>query len=288
MAYVLEPERSLAKELSRVVRKELDDAVSGLDSSAGARTAVHEARKSIKKVRAVLRLLRKDLGHDFKKRNRQLRKASRALSGLRDGDVLAGTVGALRKSDPSSMASQAEREILRGLHAAGRNVRRDAQKNTRRALKILRQAGKSLPKEIRDAGRGDAPRGGVVEGYKKARRAMRDLSADASADDFHAWRRRTKDHWYHMRLLKQRTRAAAVRVSELKRLETWLGDANDLELLRAAILKTPQGSGDDGSRAVALRALDKAQDVLRRRSLALGRRLFRATPKQFERSAKWG
>jgi hypothetical protein len=57
-------------------------------------------------------------------------------------------------------------------------------------------------------------------------------SIRANSDDarFHTWRRRVKDHWYHMRLLEHLNATAHARARRLTRLEAWLGDDHNLVL----------------------------------------------------------
>jgi hypothetical protein len=60
--------------------------------------AVHEARKDLKKLRAVLRLVRDDLGDAvYRSENVRFRDAGRMLSGARDAHVRVETLAALRE-----------------------------------------------------------------------------------------------------------------------------------------------------------------------------------------------
>jgi hypothetical protein len=72
MAYRSKRRKPVATELSRIVAKECDNALEELSgkNSTSRDEAVHEARKSVKKIRAVLRLLQKDLGEDYRPKNR--------------------------------------------------------------------------------------------------------------------------------------------------------------------------------------------------------------------------
>ena len=62
MAFRLSRRHSIPVQLGRIARREIDAALDELDRRALDRRAIHEARKSVKKVRAVLRLLRDALG----------------------------------------------------------------------------------------------------------------------------------------------------------------------------------------------------------------------------------
>ena len=85
MAFRLE-QRPLAKQLRRLVRKELDAAIDGLDVGHASAIRVHDVRKHIKKARAIVKLLRGPLGKSYARQNERLRAAGRRLSGLRGRD----------------------------------------------------------------------------------------------------------------------------------------------------------------------------------------------------------
>jgi hypothetical protein len=107
------------------------------------------------------------------------------------------------------------------------------------------------------------------------------VSTDPENRPFHTWRRRVKDHWYHMRLLEALTGRAQVRTRRLKQLETWLGDDHNLVMLRATILEAPARFGDERMTAVVLGCAAKYETTLRRRALKSGRQLFASTPSAF-------
>src|SRR5262245_3745690 len=94
MSFQLKPDQSLRKNLRRIVQKQIDGALEELaGTSAGTRDdAVHEARKSLKKVRAVLRLARPVIGQsDYRQANTCCRDAARPLTEVRDASILIET-----------------------------------------------------------------------------------------------------------------------------------------------------------------------------------------------------
>jgi hypothetical protein len=111
-------------------------------------------------------------------------------------------------------------------------------------------------------------------------------SVHANPDDsaFHMWRRRVKDHWYHIRLLEGINAKALRRARRLKRLETWLGDDHNLVLLRTTMLNEAAQFGRDRTTALVLGCIATHQATLRRRALRLGHRLFARRSKVFRRS----
>jgi hypothetical protein len=155
-----------------------------------------------------------------------------------------------------------------------------------RVERALRQSAKDTSKSIRRAAGRGAMISGIVRGYRRARKGLSCVHATPDDGLFHTWRRRVKDHWYHVRLLEGLNGKAAIRVRNLKRLETWLGDDHNLVLLRATILKRPTRFGDEQGTAVVLGCLDKYQSSLRRRALKLGERVFAQEPRVFSKMVK--
>src|SRR5689334_2251019 len=95
MAYRLSTD-DLAASFRRVAGEQLGGAAGGLEDPDDPVEAVHDARKRLKKTRALLRLARPAMRADaFRAYNRELRDQGRALSGARDADVMVETVDLL-------------------------------------------------------------------------------------------------------------------------------------------------------------------------------------------------
>ena len=99
---------------------------------------------------------------------------------------------------------------------------------------------------------------------------------------FHEWRKRIKTLWYALRLLEQRV-PMEPQLTELKRLEEWLGDDHNLVVLRAQV--AANGSPDLGQarRRRVRQVVAERQQELRRKALNVGARVFNERPKAFER-----
>jgi len=95
MSFRLKHRRSIGRELERLVRKELRAAIARLEEGPPDEASVHEARKSVKKVRAIVKLLRAPLGPRYAAENKRLRAVARRLSQLRDADASLETLDAL-------------------------------------------------------------------------------------------------------------------------------------------------------------------------------------------------
>ncbi|HEX6738120.1 MAG TPA: CHAD domain-containing protein [Vicinamibacteria bacterium] len=286
MAFRLKDRTRIAAGLQRLVRKEYGAALDELSGADSKPDTVHEARKSLKKIRAVLRLLEPDLGSDFRAEDDRLRDASHHLASLRDADATAETLGTLHSRYPTVVTPQVTRSVLRGVRGAKRQARRGANGLIGRAATAVRRSQRTTPGRIRRAGRLAAVEAGLTRGYRRARKTMKRLGVDSDATQFHAWRRRVKSHTYHVRLFEGLHGTPRGRVRSLRRLETWLGEDHNQAILRAAILASPDRFGDARTTAVVLGCIIKRQAWLRERALKLGHRVFTAKPERFRQSAR--
>src|SRR5438094_167109 len=90
MAFALKSGKSIGRQLKRIARKELGRASKCLLRE-HSEESVHEARKSVKKVEAVLRLFDQVGFAPERKDVKRLRAARRVLSPLRDADAIRET-----------------------------------------------------------------------------------------------------------------------------------------------------------------------------------------------------
>src|SRR5262245_30000741 len=96
MAYRLKANESIGKGLRRVVTNEVRDAIELLSAAKPSDEALHEARKSIKKIRAIIDLVGDEIS--AARAVGLLREAGRLLSPLRDADALVVSADALCKT----------------------------------------------------------------------------------------------------------------------------------------------------------------------------------------------
>ena len=99
MAYGLEPDENPADGLKRIALEQLDQAIGNAVSADMARDEdVHDVRKCMKKLRAVLRMARAELGEStFRRENTCFREAAKRLSGLREAAVRVSTAEKLQR-----------------------------------------------------------------------------------------------------------------------------------------------------------------------------------------------
>jgi hypothetical protein len=290
VAYRLEQGESFSDGLSRIAREELDDASAQLRDGVGedAERAVHEARKSLKKARALVRLERRALrGTVRRDANERLRDAGRRLSALRDQQVALRTLDDLAERYPGRLSKAAFTRIRRALRKASGGGR-DARAVGATAAAVAAEV--EAAREEVDAWSGAARRWkelepGLARTYGRGREAFAAVESSGGDQELHAWRKRVKDLWYHQRVLEPLwpglLEAQAGALDELGEL---LGSDQDLANLRRTLLAL------DASHAPPAADLDPLVEVIdaRRTELqgharALGRRVYAERAKLYAR-----
>ena len=285
MAYRIDLGAPLAAELRRVAADQLGSAVAGLEA-AGARdraAAVHGARKSVKKTRALLRLARPGLPGDvYRDEQDALRAAGRLLSGARDADVLGATVDALAERFagrlPAPQFNGLRRAVVTQARADGAE---DRSAEAIAALRAIAARLAALPLDDVDAA---ALRKGAVRVQRAGRKRYKAARKAGGGDPLHELRKRVKDRWYHERLLRDGWPAVGkAYAGEADRLGELLGDEHDLAVLDERLARR---GGELRTRAdldVVRALIAERRAELAAEALALGRRLYGEKPKAYGR-----
>jgi CHAD domain-containing protein len=292
MAYRLSDGESPARGLRRCAREELDNAIEQLTEgvSSDPITGVHEARKSLKKERALLRLVRGEIGDGtYRAENGALRDAARRLSGLRDAQV--GLLTLDRLAEPA--AGQVPLETMERLRAAlagdGDGRAPDGLPALAAAVAVeltdVRARVKSWRLERDDWA---LVSGGLRRAYERGVAALGDVEADPTVEHLHEWRKRVKDLWYHTRLLQPVwPEIMDGQAEQAHVLSELLGDDHDLAVLRERLVSDPAlAGGVPGELDPLIGVIDRRRAELLEQARVLGRRLYAERPKAFERRMK--
>lgn len=250
--------------------------------------SVHSARKDLKKLRSVLRLVRPALGErQFSREHKRYRDAARRLSASRDAEVKLRTLSALEERSGKELPGEAV-NAWRALLAAEREELGDVGKLATQLQGAMGEIEVGRDEIARWKLSGDswglvAP--GLGRTYKRGRREMKRVRDGHEAGDVHQWRKRVKDLWYQLRLLAGMWPALLGETAgQAHDLADLLGDHHDLTVL-----------GDDlqtremGDERKILTAIERRQEELLASALDLGERLYAEKPKAFLRrlSAYW-
>lgn len=280
---------TIRESVLRIINEELGGAREHLSRTGESKeSAVHEARKSLKKVRAILRLLRPSLGaKTYQLNNTRLRDIGRSLSELRDAEALLEILDQLKEryqKQLDGMTLQHARDAL----AAREQQHKQAmqQQNAWAELQQqLTQVSDDAPSwALPDSRDFDALSEGLERAIREGRKAMAAAYDDPSPDKFHAWRKRVKDHWYHLRVLEKLWPEVMKGYADgVKQLEQALGDDHNLALLFDTIHHSPQEFGPAKERNALLNLIEVYQQELRAEARPIGKRLYAEKPGQMLR-----
>jgi CHAD domain-containing protein len=283
--YRLEEGEAVPTGVARIARGRIDHALDELrgKSQSSPEEAVHEARKDMKKLRALLRLVRGELGGKaFRRENAVFRDAGRELAGVRDADVMLATLHALEERHPGELsAAGALRQALEAHKirtAAGSRVQA-----SQAAIEMLEEARRRVSTWPLERDGFEAVEGGLERVYREGRRAWRAAEDEPSMEALHEWRKRVKDLWYHSSILRETWKPVMTALAdEAHELSDRLGDDHDLAVLLA--WAEEHGAGGTELEAVVASRRQELQDE----AFAYGARLYADKPKVFAgRIGRW-
>ncbi len=286
MPFRFKADEPVARAVIRIAREQMARAVKELsDEGMDRHEAVHQARRRFKKVRAVLRLVRFELGEAYAAENAFFRDAGRALSEVRDAEAMVETVDRLAER----FADEGQEAMLSPVREALVERRQQIADEQVELGDRIAQVVKDLEAARRRAGRWplsaggfDALSAGLKQTYKRGRRALAGAAEDPTPENLHEWRKRVKYHWYHACLL------AGVWPPVMKgyrravhRLANLLGQVHDLDVLRQTLLGEPERFGRRTKLRPLLKLVDGRRAELVEEAKPLGRRVFAEKPSAF-------
>jgi len=280
MAYRFQKNESLPHAIRRIVTEEIDWAVGQLAESKKRDEAVHEARKSLKKIRGLLSLIAKPLGPLYKAEDRYFRTVGQNLSELRDGAVMLETFEALaakhQQLDAATIAN-IRSNLARGKREAPPD--RQVSAEVAQALTETRPKPAAWPLEHLEF---VALLPALTAAYRAGRKAHKKARKLQSAESFHDFRKQVKKHFYQLKLLESSLNAEMKkRVTELRDLETALGDEHNLTVLRQRIEADVETALDRRQIREFAALLEAEGRHLRERAIKLSERLYSTKPHAF-------
>jgi CHAD domain-containing protein len=307
--------------LRRMALGQLDVAIESLegrDAKMSPEKRVHEARTALKRLRALLLLVRDELGERaYARESALVRRTGKRMAQARDAEVLLSTLDDLIRRHPKELGSRRGVQRLRARLQTERDGAAElalADSATRagvlddlRALRV-RVAGWQLA----DPGGIEAVEPALARLYGTGRRRMRraERARRARGRKLHEWRKGVKDLRYAAEMLQRsdddrgraagkpgkgagkRASAEAAFIASVARqaddLGELLGEEHDLAVLAQRVRSEAQatrasGAPRPGTRRALLKLIARRRKCLRKRALRDGRRLFDGKPKGFMR-----
>jgi len=285
MAYRLNRKALPEENFRRVALDQLAKAVAEIDDETlSADISIHQVRKRCKKLRALVRLYRKPLGHKtYRALNSHYRDLAAPLSLGRDALAVLDAYDDLKDNTPDwpdfslvrrhlTLAKQSAEETAADPRAL-LGPARQALVESRRDIKDIHFSRKHNADNEKTAAKG------MKKTYSRARTAMATALKTGRAEDFHEWRKHAKYHWYHCCLLRGFWPGAMQSRARLAdELGELLGKDHDLHLLDLR-LSGPEQDICPPERMEELKNLiAQRHKAIRRQATLLGAVLFLETP----------
>jgi CHAD domain-containing protein len=277
MSYRLQDQEAVPDGIKRIVLEQMDVILqAGQATSGNQDEAVHDARTSLKKIRAVLRLVRDEIdGEVFQQENVCFRDAGRHLSAVRDAAVIVETFDKLMEHFSAQLAADAFTELRKTLRRSSTTRRVEKQKALAvvgRTISAARQRVEYWPIN-HDGFSALGP--GVERAFKRGRRDFAVAVDQPSVENLHEWRKDVKCLWYQIRILKPIWPKMMERFEdELEVLSDYLSDDHDLAILRERVLEHAGQSDDRPALETLVALIEQRRGELQVEAARLGARVY--------------
>jgi CYTH domain-containing protein/CHAD domain-containing protein len=287
LSFSLRRDEKLGDGIRRIVRGEIDLAIDEL--TAGSREdpdeAVHACRKSFKRVRALLRLVRDEIDAAVYQRERAaFRDLGRSLSSARDSQVMIETLDDLRERHDDELppdSFEGQRSALTADHAAAERRLRAGGGPAPSVIADLRAARRRVAAWEFEHDDPSVLAAGLARAQRRCRRSYRRACKHPGDESFHELRKRTQDLWHAAELLAPLDpKAMRPIAAKAHRLSELIGQDHDLAVLSQRTSGHSKPAGSRGE-AIELDALiSRRRRKLQRDALRLGRRLLNRRPRK--------
>lgn len=289
MEYRLKQGESMPEGVRRMAAAQLDKTLAHLGCQDRERAKhIHEARKATKRLRALVRLVRRDLGDEgYALENQCYRGAGQRLSELRDATALVETLDRLVESLGKDVPQSRFAGVRAWLVERRDRVYGQADRNNRAVQEVIADLAQARER----LGDWNLPRqgwGGLRVGvqriYARGRRGFAAAYALPSDEAFHDWRKQVKYLWYHTQILEDIWPSVMqAQAAELDQLGELLGQDHDLAVLRTTILAEYPRAGATATVRALERRIDRARARMQAQARPLAERIYLERPRDFTR-----
>lgn len=291
MSYRIRPDRPFAVEVRRIGAELVDGVMSDLAlARRRPEEGFHRCRRRIKRLRALIGLVRAADPAYWKAEDARWRDLSRSVAGAREAAALVETLDRVVAGFPDETAGQAFAELRAALVArhdriAGETSGIDSvigaavwtAEGGRAAL-----ATANLPEEPGEAA--DLLAEGAGRVVRRAGKALKKARRSGRTEDFHELRKCVKAHAMHVELLRAWwPRPVKARLKALDALGDRLGELNDALVMRLLAASDHSVFGADETRRLLVRLLRRTEKTLRRRCLDDAGAAFDPVPRRIGR-----
>lgn len=296
MSFRFKRHESVRDGFHRIVAAELEAVKSLLQSAASGSQAqseesVHDARRRLKMVRALLRLFRKPLGKDFcRNQVHALGEVAYGLAPARDArvrlaalDAIADGAGPECEALIAKLRQSCEVQLRRAKRSS---LDHQAMGELDDLIKATTVALVGVPLAQKNW---DLLKDGIERTCRRVRKAHAAAVKEPNTLALHHWRKRTKDMQYQIRLLQGACPKELKRLDHrLDRLNDTLGDDHDLALLEVWLGKKGPSFRRTKAAQHLLKTVARCRDQLQRRAFRHADKWLPESPHHFTRHLAGG
>lgn len=283
MAFRLLPVESIGEGIARMAREEIGGAIRDLSEGELDRgEAIHEARKHVRRMRALLRMIRGALGEQYAMEVETYRQAGQILSRYRDADVMVTSFDHLAllledKLDPELHARLGDylRKRSGEVAAGGEGI----DQAIRQVIDMMKGAFERPGSwQLDDCGSTMIGRE-LQRSYRRTRHGFNKAIDDRREIAYHDWRKESRVLRYQITAIEPCWPEFFRGYRKgLEHLADLLGESHDLSLLGPIVLDASTIHGSEQDVGFLMDAIEWRQSVLRLEAEGLGRRLFAERP----------
>jgi CHAD domain-containing protein len=289
MAFWIKADESLGQGLRRIANELIDDCLVRLASpDAVTPDDIHAIRKNCKKQRAILRMMRRELGNRrYRRENRFYRDLSREFASVRESAVALQMLEALIEETSETISPTTFtglRTRLQENHHTQSDLLFNDTQRINEATKKLQAARDRIDKWTVQHRSDKVVKAGLKLVYSRGYAALDDVDDQTTAEALHEWRKSVKYLWYHLQII-QPTWPDGIepQVQQLDRLGDLLGLDHDYAELKTILYQLPEASDNTDDVMTLIYTLDAKRKALQAEALYLGRRFFAEKPDAFVR-----
>jgi len=291
MSYRIRPDRPFAVEVRHIGSELVDGVMSDLElARRKPEEGFHRCRRRIKRLRALIRLVRTADPAYWKAEDGRWRDLARSIAGAREAAALVETLDRVVADFPDETSGAGFAELRTALvtrhdRIAGETSGIDSvigaavwtAEGGRAAL-----ATANLPDDPGEAA--DLLAEGAGRVVRRAAKALKRARRSGKTEDFHELRKCVKAHAMHVELLRAYwPPPVKARLKALDALGERLGELNDALVMRLLAASDHSLFGADDTRGLLVRLLKRTEKTLRRRCLDDAEAAFDPVPRRIGR-----
>lgn len=287
MSFRFKRKEKVSTGIKRMVVEEIDSVLDLIRLTSGDHTeAIHDSRRSLKKIRAVVRLIRDELGEKlYKQENHCFRDAARKISSLRDSAVLVTTLEKIKSDFKNEIDSATIDNLLEQLRERHKELEQDILHDDQafhEVGEILQEARERVLKWPLRKNRFSILSNGIKRIYRQGKSRFKEAFQDVSDEALHECRKRLKDLRYQVNLLEPVWPRMMSELSQtLDETTDILGDDHDLSVLKKLLQDGAKTKADPVKVQRLIEIIDLKRKEFQAQALPMGERIFAESPISF-------